>query len=50
MRGGVHVMSSRHHCCAKVMMDSEFALEDVGAAHARMQKSLHVGKIALVMS
>jgi len=29
------------------VMDSEFALEDAAAAHARMESSAHVGKIAL---
>jgi NADPH2:quinone reductase len=29
------------------VMDSEFALEDAAAAHARMESSGHVGKIVL---
>lgn len=31
----------------KPVMDSEFALEDAAAAHARMESSAHVGKIVL---
>jgi putative PIG3 family NAD(P)H quinone oxidoreductase len=31
----------------KVVMDSEFALEDAAAAHARMESSAHIGKIVL---
>jgi len=29
------------------VMDREFALEDAGAAHARMESSAHIGKIVL---
>lgn len=29
------------------VMDSEFALADAGAAHARMESSVHIGKIVL---
>jgi len=29
------------------VMDSEFALEDAAAAHARMESSGHIGKIVL---
>ena len=29
------------------VMDSEFALEDAAAAHARMEKGAHIGKIVL---
>ena len=29
------------------VMDSEFALEDAAAAHERMEKSTHIGKIVL---
>jgi putative PIG3 family NAD(P)H quinone oxidoreductase len=29
------------------VMDSEFALEDAGKAHARMESSVHIGKIVL---
>jgi putative PIG3 family NAD(P)H quinone oxidoreductase len=32
---------------AKVVMDSEFALADVANAHARMERSAHIGKIVL---
>ncbi len=28
-------------------MDSEFALEEAAAAHARMEKGAHIGKIVL---
>lgn len=31
----------------KVVMDSEFALEEAAAAHARMESSAHIGKIVL---
>lgn len=31
----------------RVVMDSEFALEDAAAAHARMESSAHIGKIVL---
>ncbi|MDJ0858324.1 MAG: NAD(P)H-quinone oxidoreductase [Dinoroseobacter sp.] len=31
----------------KVVMDSEFTLEDATAAHARMESSAHIGKIVL---
>ncbi|MBA5764761.1 zinc-binding dehydrogenase, partial [Vibrio sp. 404] len=31
----------------KVVMDSEFALEDAAKAHARMESSAHIGKIVL---
>jgi len=29
------------------VMDSEFALDDAAAAHARMESSAHIGKIVL---
>lgn len=31
----------------RVVHDSEFALEDAAAAHARMESSAHIGKIVL---